>query len=53
MDLFLINMQLFALQDVSWSTGVVCITVMFLSAVWTLILTAPIHFRGSIDEQVM
>ncbi len=26
---------------------------MFLSAVWTLILTAPIHCRGSIDEQVM
>ncbi len=27
--------------------------VMFLSAVWTLILTAPIHCRGSIGEQVM
>ncbi len=27
--------------------------VMFLSAVWTLILTAPIHCRGSIAEQVM
>uniref|UniRef100_A0A9J8AUD6 Phospholipase A and acyltransferase 1-like n=1 Tax=Cyprinus carpio carpio TaxID=630221 RepID=A0A9J8AUD6_CYPCA len=26
---------------------------MFLSAVWTLILTAPIHCRGSIAEQVM
>ncbi len=26
---------------------------MFLSAVWTLILTAPIHCRASIDEQVM
>ncbi len=25
----------------------------FLSAVWTLILTAPIHCRGSIAEQVM
>ncbi len=24
-----------------------------LSAVWTLILTAPIHFNGSIGEQVM
>ncbi len=24
-----------------------------LSAVWTLILTAPIHCRGSIGEQVM
>ncbi len=26
---------------------------MFLSAVWALILTAPIHCRGSIGEQVM
>ncbi len=29
------------------------IIVMFSSAVWTLILTAPIHCRGSIGEQVM
>ncbi len=29
------------------------IIMMFLSAVWTLILTAPIHCRGSIGEQVM
>ncbi len=29
------------------------IIVMFLSAVWTLILTAPIHCRASIAEQVM
>ncbi len=29
------------------------IIVMFLSAVWTLILTAPIHCRGSTAEQVM
>ncbi len=29
------------------------IIVMFLSAVWTLILTAPIHCKGSIAEQVM
>ncbi len=43
MDLFLKN----------WWTGAVWITVMFLSAVWTLILTAPIHYRGSIGEQVM
>ncbi len=34
-------------------TGVVWIIVMFLSALWTLILTAPIHCRGSIAEQVM
>jgi len=24
-----------------------------LSAVWTLMLTAPIHFRGAIGEQVL
>ncbi len=29
------------------------VIVMFLSAVWTLILTAPIHCRASIAEQVM
>ncbi len=49
MDLF----QLLSSQDVNWWTGVVWIIVMFLSAVWTLILTAPIHCRGSIGEQVM
>ncbi len=27
--------------------------VMLLSAVWTLILTAPIHCRGSITEQMI
>ncbi len=30
-----------------------CIIVMFLSAVWTLILTAPIHCRASIAETVI
>ncbi len=52
MDLF----QLLSSQDVNWWTGVVWITcglLMFLSAVWTLILTAPIHCRASIGEQVM
>ncbi len=29
------------------------INVMFISAVWTLILTAPIHCSGSIAEQVL
>ncbi len=53
MDLFLTNMQLFTSQDIKWWTGVVWIIVMFLSAVWTLILTAPIHCRGSNGEQVM
>ncbi len=45
-DLFLTNTQLLASQDINWCTGVVWIIVMFLSAVWTLILTAPIHCRG-------
>ncbi len=55
MDLFLTNTQLLSSQDVNWWTGVDClwIIVMLLSAVWTLILTAPIHCRGSIGEQVM
>ncbi len=51
LDLFLTNTQLLASQDVNRWTGVVWIIVMFLSAVWTLILTAPI--QGSIAEQVM
>ncbi len=38
--------QLFTSQDVNWWTEVVWIIVMSLSAVWTLILTAPIHCRG-------
>ncbi len=49
MDLF----QFLSSQDINWWTGVVWIIVMFLSAVWTLILTAPIHCRASIAEQVM
>ncbi len=49
MDLF----QLLSSPDVNWWTGVVWIIVMFLSAVWTLILTAPIHCRASIAEQLM
>ncbi len=30
-----------------------CTIVMFLLAVWTLILTAPIHCRGSIDDIIL
>ncbi len=42
----------FTTQDVNWWTEEVSITcVIFIS--WTLILTAPIHCRGSIGEQVM
>ncbi len=55
MDFFLTNTQFLVTQNVNWWTGVVdylWIIVMFLSAVWTLILTAPIHCRGSIGEQV-
>ncbi len=53
LDLFLTNMQLFASQDINTLTGFVWIILMFLSAVWTLILTAPIHCRASIAEEVM
>ncbi len=49
MDLF----QLLSSPDVNWWTGVVWIIVMFLSAVWSLILTAPIHCRASIAETLM
>ncbi len=35
--------MLFSLQQINWWTGVMWIIVMFLSAVWILILTAPIH----------
>ncbi len=38
--------QLFTSQDVNWWTEVMWIIVMFLSAVWTLIPTAPIHKCG-------
>ncbi len=54
MDLVLTNTKLLSSQDINWS-GVDClwIIVMFLSAVWTLILTAPIHCRASTAETVM
>ncbi len=46
MDLLITNSQLVDYTRYLW------IIVMFISAVWTLFLTAPIHCRGSIDEQV-
>ncbi len=49
LDLF----HLLSSQDINWWTGVVWIIVIFLSAVWTLILTAPIHCRASIAETLM
>ncbi len=45
--------QLLSSQGINCSTGVVCIIVMFLSAVWTFILTAPIHCRACIAETLM
>ncbi len=48
LDLFLTNTQLLASQDINWWTAVVWI-VIFLSAILTLILTAPIHCRGSVN----
>ncbi len=39
--------------ECSFKNGVVWITVTFVSVVWTLILTAPIHSRGSICDQLM
>ncbi len=48
-----IGLFLLSSADVNWWTGVVWIIVMFWSSVWTLILTAPIHCRASIAEQVM
>ncbi len=56
MELFLTNSLLFTLQYVNWWSGAVWIT----CGLWWcfyqlfgLILTAPIHCRGSIGEQVM
>ncbi len=52
-----LNTQLFASKDINWWTGVVWVACgllrCFFSAVWTLILTAPIHCRGSTGEQLM
>ncbi len=46
--------ELISLEMDYWQwLGALWIVVMFLSAVWTLILTAPIHCRGSFGEQVI
>lgn len=52
-DLFFTNIQLLTSQDVYCSTGLLWIVVLFLSFVWTLILMAPIHCKGSIGGQVI
>ncbi len=54
MDWFLSNMQLFASQDINGWTGDAWITCELLWCFYRiLILTAPIHFRGSTGEQVI
>ncbi len=47
MDFFSKNMPILDYLHYLW------IIVMFLSPIWTLILTAPIYCRGSTGEQVM
>ncbi len=51
MDLFLTNTTIHFTNE--WTVVILWIIVRFLSAVWTLPLAVPIHFRGSIDEQVI
>ncbi len=54
--LFLTNMQLFTTKtstDGLESVEYLWVTMMFLSAVWTLILMAPIHCGEYVGEQVM
>ncbi len=43
--MFITNMQIFPWQEVKWWTEVI-----LLSAVWILVLTAPIHCRGSTGD---
>ncbi len=46
-----VSYMFFTLKDIKWWTRLLTrFIVMFLSA---LILTAPIHFKGSIGEQVL
>ncbi len=50
---FLTNMQLFKMLIIVLSRVNYLWIIMFLSAVLTFTLTAPIHFRGFTGEQVM
>ncbi len=53
-DLLLTNssFSLHKMLTVAWSgVDYLWVIVMFLSAVWTLILTAPIHYSGSAGEK--
>ncbi len=45
-------MQFSISQDVS-GVDYLWIIVMFLSSFWTLLLTPPIHWRGSVGKQMM
>ncbi len=45
MDVLTKNTQPFTSQDVNWLTGVLWIIVMFLSAVWTLIMMEPMYAK--------
>ncbi len=48
------NMHLITSQMLIWiRVDYLWIIVMFLSAIWTLFVMAPIHCRGSIGEQLM
>ncbi len=51
--IYFLQTHISSLHKTLWWTGVVCNIVMFLSTVWTLILTAPIHCIASIGEQVI
>ncbi len=51
--LFLTNTQLLSSPDGLEWCGLLVYYCDVLSAVWTLILTAPIHCRASVGEQVM
>ncbi len=50
-NIFIMDLSRLSSQDVNWWTGVVWMTCGLLWCfVWTLILTAPIHYRGSIHS---
>ncbi len=50
-NIFMMDLSRLSSQDVNWWSGVVWMTCGLLWCfVWTLILTAPIHYRGSIHS---
>ncbi len=56
LNLLIINIQCFASENINWWTGVVSFTCRlcdFFYQLFGLILTAPIHCRWSIGEQVI